>query len=151
MILSISIRGERAFSDADDTRERPFSLSRRCDADHAERHGRAGVVTLLAVTTPEQLRNQADRLREVARTIRQHAAALDDDPQGVLDNYPDTRDGVWVGPAADEFYRQLRGVLTNLRNLRTDVQGYATECTNRAAELDREADELEAQLAAQDS
>ena len=43
------------------------------------RAGGPGVVTLLAVTTPEQLRNQADDLREVARTIRQHAAALDDE------------------------------------------------------------------------
>jgi uncharacterized coiled-coil DUF342 family protein len=101
------------------------------------------------VTTPQQLRNQADDLREVARTIRRQAATLDDDAKGVLDNYPDNRDGVWVGPAADEFYTQLRDVLANLRDLRTDVRGYATACTNRAVELDHEADALEAELAAE--
>lgn len=101
------------------------------------------------MTTPQQLRNQADDLREVARTIRQQAAALDDDVQGVLDHYPDTREGVWVGPAAEEFYSQLRAALANLRDLRTDVRGYATDCVNRAVELDHEADALEVELAAQ--
>lgn len=93
--------------------------------------------------TPSQLRAQAQDLRDAARTLRNKAPLLDDDTDGVLTHYPHSTDGVWWGPAADDFYEMVRGSRTSLRELATDVQSYATSCDTRAEELETEADVME--------
>ena len=59
-------------------------------------------------------------------------------------HYPQKSHGVWVGPAADEFYTQLGDVKTSLGKIKTDVDDYATSCVRKAAQLERQADEQEA-------
>lgn len=96
------------------------------------------------MTTPEQKRDRAQELREVARTISEKAWLLDDDLDALLRHYPHLSDGVWWGPAATDFYDGVRDVRTAVRDLRTDVLGYATRCRQKATELEELADEQEA-------
>ena len=93
--------------------------------------------------SPSQLRAQAQDLRDAARTLRAKAPLLDDDADGVITHYPHSSDGVWWGPASDEFYELVRGARTSLRELGGDVRSYATRCDTRADELDVEADVME--------
>lgn len=95
------------------------------------------------MTTPEQKRERARLLREVATTISTKAWQLDDDLDTLLKEYPHSESGVWWGPAATEFYDGVEDVRTDVRTLRTDVLGYARDCRNRARELDDLADEQE--------
>ena len=77
------------------------------------------------MTTPEQKRERARLLREVASTISTKAWQLDDDLDTLLKEYPHSESGVWWGPAATEFYDGVEDVRTEVRTLRTDVLGYA--------------------------
>lgn len=95
------------------------------------------------MSTPEQLRADAHELRQVAATIKQKAAALDDDVVAVTAHYPEGHGGVWEGPSATEFYDKLGTVRTNLGTLATDVSGYAADCLRKAGQLEDDADDLE--------
>ncbi|WP_010145926.1 hypothetical protein [Serinicoccus profundi] len=99
--------------------------------------------------TPSELRDRAETLRDVARTMRTKAPLLDDDTSGVLTHYPHARDGVWWGSAATEFYDQVTQARGRLRTAAEDVVDYAGRCETRAEELDDEADRLELEQAGQ--
>lgn len=96
------------------------------------------------MTTPEQKRERARQLREVARTISDKAELLDDDIDTLLERYPENPDGVWWGTSAAEFYDGVRDVRRDVRTLRTDVLDYAQDCRERAQDLEDQADTQEA-------
>lgn len=101
------------------------------------------------MTTPAQLRQQARDLRSAARVMETKAGVLPDSVKDVLTHYPHSREGVWYGTAATDFYDGLDEASTDLDNLATDLRGYASDCRVRATRLDEEASELAAELARQ--
>ena len=97
---------------------------------------------------PEVLRDEARRLRQAARAMRERGGDLDDHVRDVQTNYPLPSETLWQGPYATTYDDTLQRVRSDLTQVGRDVERYADDCDDKAASKDLEADALEAAAAA---
>lgn len=106
---------------------------------------RTSTASLLRVSDPQTLRDQARQLRAAAVRIRAQGYALDDDVKTIQERYPLPSDTLWKSPHATRYAEELVKASGDLGAVGRDVDRFADDCEDEARRRDQQADQLEAE------
>ncbi len=92
------------------------------------------------MTNPEQMRNDAERLRELAGTMDRQAEEMN----SLLSNVKSALErDIWSGPAPEELEERIQGWINGTESGAESLEENAKLCRNHADQLDDDADDDE--------
>lgn len=90
------------------------------------------------MTDPEQKRDDAERLRELAGTMDRQAEEMN----SLLSNVKSTLEGdIWSGPAPEELEGRIQGWIQGTESGAESLEENAKLCRDHADQLDDDADD----------
>lgn len=92
------------------------------------------------MTSAAQMRARANELRDLASSLRSHAAALPD-LMSRIDHA--RRPGLWAGSALDALNDSIQSWFDSTDDASTQLEGIAGRCDTEAERLDSNADALD--------